>query len=110
MKDEQPGRGVNHQFGEPLTPTDQGVGAVGQGRPTKGRTRFVSDQDQGHVEFQLPMEDPPPAQEASGAAEAKAAQIDEEYPQFERNRDELKQVPPGPSAWEAGVPDQDDQP
>jgi hypothetical protein len=108
MNDERPAGGVNHQFGQPLTPTDQGVDAVGQGRPAKGRSRLVSDRDEGHVEFELPMDEPPPAQQASGAAEAQAGQIGEDYPQFERNREALKQVPPGPSAWEAGIPDEDD--
>ena len=99
-----PGDGLNVQFGKTLTPVDQGVDELGQGRVDAGASRYVDDPDIGvRVEHELALEQAPPPQQASGAAEAASGAISDHYPPLNSNP-EVKQAPPGPSAWEAGLP------
>ena len=100
------GKSPNNQFGRELTPTDQGRDEIGSGRVSAGRSRYVDSPDQVvRLEYNLPLDSDPPPQQASGAAEAEAGQIDDaDYKgRPDGGSKDVGQAPPGPSMWEAGI-------
>lgn len=100
------GKSPNRQFGQELKPTDQGVDEIGSGRVSAGRSRYVADPNQVvRLDYNLPPDTGLPPQQASGAAQAEAGQIDDaDYrDRPDGGAKDVGQTPPGPSMWEAGV-------
>jgi hypothetical protein len=84
----------NQQFGQTIGVDDVSPPKVAHGRRRPGETRVVDDPNQpGAVRFVVPLDKPPPPEQASWAAEAGVR--DDAGPS------NAADIPEAPSVWEA---------